>query len=254
MGRFGREWARLLAERTASLAGEYRVVVGSKNSTTVPAGCTAAPLPDLARSDIIFLTVAISAMEETLQGIAPHLSETSILCDTCSVKTYPAGLMQRIIPAPTALIGTHPLFGPDSLHPAAAAPGAPPTASKHIVAVTALRANPAQVQVCTDLLRACTLQVIPMSADEHDRQVAATQGITHLIGRILKDMGVGPEQLTTLGYQKLLEVMEQTCNDSRQLFLDLERHNPYSPGITKRLSASLERIVSEIDAPQNTPQ
>jgi len=67
------------------------------------------------------------------------------------------------------------------------------------------------------------LSVSVMTPDEHDREAAFTQGVAHYIGRVLSDLGVRRSAIGTVGYNKLLEIVEQTCNDPLQLFLDLQR-------------------------------
>ena len=42
-----------------------------------------------------------------------------------------------------------------------------------------------------------------------------------------------------MGYNKLLEIVEQTCNDPWQLFLDLQRYNPHTREMRARLEKSL---------------
>lgn len=86
-----------------------------------------------------------------------------------------------------------------------------------------------------------------MSAEEHDREAAFTQGITHFIGRVLKDMNLKPSPIATMGYRKLLEIVEQTCNDPWQLFLDLQQYNPYTKEMRNQLQTSFQRILSSLD-------
>ena len=74
----------------------------------------AATFEDAARADIVVLTVAISAMEETCARLAPLLRPGSLVIDTCSVKVWPVEIMRRHVPDKAGILATHPLFGPDS--------------------------------------------------------------------------------------------------------------------------------------------
>ena len=235
MGRFGRYWAEMLVNRSG---GKYTISVASRSHFQPPDGCVLASLEEVAQCDILFLTVAISAMEETLAHIAPIISSPCILCDTCSVKQYPCALMRRYIAPPVALIGTHPLFGPDSA-------GAH---SELLVALTPVRATDSATKTCVDIFSALQLNTITLTPEEHDRQVATTQGITHLLGRALSALNFSQQSLSTLGYRKLLDVMTQTCNDSWQLFVDLQRYNPYSAQTVSHFVEALQKIVSEISS------
>jgi len=54
-----------------------------------------------------------------------------------------------------------------------------------------------------------------MSADEHDRLAAQSQGLTHFVGRTLERFGFTPTPIDTLGTTKLHEITAQVSNDTR---------------------------------------
>ncbi len=85
-----------------------------------------------------------------------------------------------------------------------------------------------------------------MSPEKHDQLTAYSQGITHYVGRLLAELQLQPTVIDTLGYRKMLEVMGQTCNDSWQLFLDLQNYNPYAMKMRKDLDASIAKINREL--------
>ena len=86
-----------------------------------------------------------------------------------------------------------------------------------------------------------------MDAHNHDREAATTQGITHYLGRVLAELKLADSEIATLGYRKLLDIIEQTCNDSWQLFFDLQLYNPYTKEIRTSLSRSLKYIDNKLD-------
>ena len=67
------------------------------------------------------------------------------------------------------------------------------------------------------------LRIEQLSASEHDHEAAYSQGITHFIGRTLDLLKLKPSRISTTGYEDLLDIVEQTCNDQWQLFLDLQK-------------------------------
>ena len=101
-------------------------------------------------------------------------------------------------------------------------------------------------QLLEDYFSKKHMRVILMTPDEHDRMVAYSQGITHYIGRVLSDLKLKPTLINTLGYQKLLEIVQQTCNDSWQLFTDLQKYNPYTKNMRIDLHKSIERIYKSL--------
>jgi prephenate dehydrogenase len=232
LGRFGSFWAGLLS-------GSCDVWAASRDpGRTVPNGVRRVSGDELFTLPVIFLCVAISAMEEVLTGMAGKLSAGALVLDTCSVKTYPMDLMKRILPGSVSILGTHPMFGPDSARdgvkglPMILCPG---------------RITDEDLTKWKVFFSSVGLSVTVLEAAAHDREAAFTQGVAHYIGRVLKDLGVRESDIATVGFRKLLEIVEQTCNDPWQLFLDLQRYNPYTREMRTRLKKSLDAIMAAIE-------
>lgn len=231
LGRFGAFWAEMLATR-------YEVIAANRSRTRdTPKGVRRGSLEDLAACDALFLCVAISAMEPVLEELAMVLPAGALVFDTCSVKMYPVQLMERLLPAEVEIIGTHPMFGPDSARE--------PNARLPMV-YSPVRVDAERATFWHHEFEHLGLDVHTMSAEEHDRTAASTQGITHLIGRVLGELQLETSPIATLGYTRILQLVEQTCNDPEQLFLDLQRHNPYTADVRRRLRDAFDRIANKI--------
>ncbi len=232
LGRFGSFWADVLAEH-------FTVKAYNRNpDRSTPTGVERVSLPELGECDTIFLCVAISAMEPVVRELAPYLGAGNTLVDTCSVKVYPVEVMRRHVPESVGILATHPMFGPDSAGDGLA--GLP-------LIYWPERLDDEPTAYWVDWFSRIGLRTIRMSPDEHDHEAAYTQGITHFIGRVLDDLSVQPSPIGTMGYRKILEVVEQTCNDPVQLFLDLQRYNPYTTEMRSKLKASLERVLAQFE-------
>ncbi len=85
-----------------------------------------------------------------------------------------------------------------------------------------------------------------MTADEHDKLAARSQGVTHFIGRVLSEFGFGPTLIDTLGAKMLHEIKNQVCNDSWQLFEDLQTYNPHTIEMRVRLADAQARIFNKL--------
>ncbi|MGA2764467.1 MAG: prephenate dehydrogenase/arogenate dehydrogenase family protein [Spirochaetia bacterium] len=232
LGRFGYFWAELLGRHEPVFA------YSRDPARPVPPGVKRVGEDELASLPVIFLCVAISALDEVLQRMRGRFSPGSLIMDTCSVKSYPVALMRKLLPDSVSILGTHPMFGPDS--------------ARNGVRGLPLILCPARVadrdaQRWREFFTSLGLAVSVMSPDDHDREAAFTQGVTHYIGRVLSDFGVQRSAIGTVGFNKLLEIVEQTCNDPWQLFLDLQRYNPYTREMRSRLSRSLGSIMAAID-------
>ena len=88
------------------------------------------------------------------------------------------------------------------------------------------------------------MRVIEITADVHDRDAAFTQGITHFIGRVLNELQLEDSEISTMGYKSLLTIVEQTCNDPFQLFMDLQHYNPYTHDMRQKLNESLRKTMA----------
>jgi prephenate dehydrogenase len=75
---------------------------------------------------------------------------------------------------------------------------------------------------------------------------ASSQGITHFIGRVLSEAGVVSTPINTLGFNDLLAVIEQTCNDSWDLFRDLQKYNPYTNEMIDNLIGEISKLHKQV--------
>jgi prephenate dehydrogenase len=233
LGRFGQFWARLLHDQG------YDVAAFNRSSRPVDGDIHIAPLKEICRRDVLFLCTAISSIDDVAQQIAPLLSPHTLVADTCSVKLHPLRALSARLHPDQPVMGTHPMFGPDSAVDGIA--GLP-------VVISPWRCADAVVESWSLRFESAGLKVIRMTADDHDREAARTQGITHFIGRFLSTLDLSPSDIGTVGFQKIFDVMEQTCNDPWQLFLDLQRFNPYTAGIRRQMAGSFEKIIHVFDS------
>lgn len=232
LGRFGRFWASMLAVR-------HDVRVWSRNRRAdLPATLLQLPLEEALEAPIVFLTVAISALPEVLDRIAPLLRDDATVVDTCSVKSWPVAQMEQRLPAGVDIVATHPMFGPDS---AGVREDRPP------IVTWPVRDRHCRYRPLLAEFDRLGMRVEERSPDDHDREAAFTQGVTHLVGRLLDQMGLRDSSIATLGYGRLIQVMEQTCNDPIELFRDLQRLNPYTREMRDRFSEALEATRHMLD-------
>lgn len=233
LGRFGSFFSSLLSKH-------WTVKVYSRNPDRLaPDGTRRVSEEELLCLPVLVLCVAISSLKEVLRRITPKLKPGALVMDTCSVKVLPVTWMEEILPPTTEILATHPMFGPDSARNGVS--GLP-------LILSPVRIGSTRLAGWRSYFSSLGLNVYLMDPHVHDREAAFTQGLTHYIGRVLADLNLQDSQIASVGYQKLLEIIEQTCNDSRQLFLDLQQYNPYTGEMRRVLNRSLERIDACLDA------
>lgn len=224
LGRFGLFWAELLASRFDVVGTSRRV------QDRLPSGVRQVELDEALQRRIVFLTVSISAMPTVLDAIAPKIRSDATVIDTCSVKVFPSQEMEKRLPPSVDIIAGHPMFGPDS---------AGERRDKLPMIAWPIRDRYHRYTPLTGVLGELNMRIVEMSPDEHDREAAFSQGVTHLVGRVLDRMALETSPIATLGYTRLMQVMEQTCNDPIQLFKDLQRYNPYTKAMRQRFADAL---------------
>jgi len=231
-GRFGQLSVEYLSE-------DYPVYVFSRSATNQQiqaAGGLASRLEEVCARDIVLPTVPISAFEETVQTIAPLLRD-NLLIDACSVKEYPADIMRKYIPEPTQILATHPMFGPDS---------AGVTLKGQKIVLCPLRVSDGIYDKINRYLKRKGLTVIETTPENHDRQIAKSQVLTHFIGRGLSEFGAEEVDIDTEGYKRLLTILEVVGQDTRQLFLDLNKYNRFAAHMRKSFIEALVDIDEEL--------
>ena len=165
----------------------------------------------------------------------------ALVVDVCSVKTYPVQWMQTELPASVAILGTHPMFGPDS-----AAGGI----AGMKIALCRVRMSDSHYLKAVDYLTRAGLTVIETTPEEHDRQIAVSLALTHFIGRSLSAVKAGQMQIDTEGYKRLLHILDVVEHDTRQLFIDMHRYNPYAKEVRRDFMQAVEKIESELNGPE----
>jgi prephenate dehydrogenase len=196
---------------------------------------------DIARAasaDVVVFATPVDRLGEALSAARPHLREGALVMDVGSVKVLPAKAMLEGLPASVDIVGAHPLFGPQS---------AKNGVQGLKIALCPLRGGrtPEVERFLRDKLG---LQVFVTTAEQHDREAAIVQGLTHLIAKVMVQMEPLPTNLTTKSYDKLFEAIEMVRHDPPEVFDAIERLNPYSADVRERFFALAEALHKALAA------
>ena len=80
-------------------------------------------LEEVARAEIVVIAVPVARMAHLCGQLAPLLQPGAVVVDVGSVKVGPVATMREALPAHVEIVGTHPLFGPQSFGRAPGAEG-----------------------------------------------------------------------------------------------------------------------------------
>lgn len=240
MGRFGSFWASFLST-------QFKVSVWSAHSVYEPYPfikghfpVETVSLPRLCEVPVLFLCNSIGSMKEVAAQIAPHLKAGTLIIDTGSIKSYPLRQLGENLPDSIEILGSHPMFGPDSAKEGTA--GLP-------LVLTPFRCSEEKISQWKKYFLQMGLNVFLMSADLHDQKAAKTQALTHLVGRILDLMTLSIDdcEIATAGYKKLQEVTASVGKDSEDLFEAMQILNPYAFSMRKDFLSALQKVLKSIE-------
>jgi len=235
-GQFGRLAAQILK-------AHFDVLV----TDTAPGAETAArddgvafgSLKDVAARDVVVVAVPVAAMPAVFAALAPHLKPGALVADVGSVKMLPAQWMAEILPAHVDLIATHPLFGPQSAK-----------AGLEGLRFVICPIRGERHERVAAFGRSLGLTVTVTTAEEHDREMAYVQALTHLIGRSLVNLGIPDEQLKTASYQHLLELCSLIGADTFELFTAIQTQNPFAAEVAGAFVDQARSLLEQVAAKQ----
>ena len=95
--------------------------------------------------------------------------------------------------------------------------------------------------------RALKLRVFEVTPEEHDREAATVQGLTHLIARVLLKMEPLPTRMTTASFERLMQAVDMVRHDSPAVFQAIERDNPYAAEVRERFFDLAETAREQLD-------
>lgn len=231
-GSFGRFMARHLESRFTIRVHDRRDV----SDEAAQMGVRSSTLAEVAGCEIFVLAVPVQNMEEVLVELAGMPRRPEIVIDVGSVKVKPMDLMNRYLPSEVEVVGTHPMFGPQS--------GRHGIAGLKIV-LCPLRTTRLQ-RIRQFLGDELGLEVLEMSAESHDAEMAYIQGLTHWIAKALREIRLPDLGLATPAYRHLLKIEEILREDSAALFRSIEVENPYAADARRELLAKLEEIQRDL--------
>lgn len=215
-GAFGQLAATMLREH-------FAVVVHDPSAAAQDqASAQAFQVTDLASAascDVVVMAMPVSDLEGTLRLVAPHLNPGALVLDVASIKEEPARLMDELLPAHVSIVATHPMFGPKS---AAERPAG--------LSVVVCPVRDAAWRRVALFLRRQGLRVIMVTPEEHDRQAALTQGLTHLLAHALSafDHSV---PIRTRSFDMLLSALDLVKDDAPEIHEAVTRTNRHVAGV-----------------------
>ncbi|KAG2492326.1 hypothetical protein HYH03_009277 [Edaphochlamys debaryana] len=193
--------------------------------------------------EVVLLASSILSTESVLRHLpVQRLKRNTLFVDVLSVKVFPKQLLLRMLPPEVDILCTHPMFGPDSGKGAW-------TALNFMYDRVRIGNDPKRekrVETFLKFFRDEGCNMVDMTCEEHDRQAASTQFITHTVGRVLGTMQLRSTEINTKGFEALLNLVNNTNNDSFELYYGLFLYNQNATDELERLEKAFDTVKKQL--------
>lgn len=188
---------------------------------------------EVARCKYVVLAVPLGSYQEVLNSLMPLVNEETVLIDVCSVKEKSVEIIKSILPE-VQLVATHPMFGPES-------------AAESLEGHDFILCPEVSVKSAYDKIKEFALKlklnVVEISAEEHDKEIAVVQGLTFFVARALDQIGLHKQKLKTPSFGRLLHLAELEKHHSMELFKTIQQGNKY----TKEVRENFLKVTEELN-------
>lgn len=240
-GRFG----QLLTKIFLQCSNAHIQVVSSKKPLKNHKRLSFVELKEISLADLVIPCVPISAFKKTTLKIAPLLKDSAVVMDVCSVKVLPMQIMRKHLPKNVQVIASHPMFGPDSFRINKGLK----SLKLVLYNVTASKSN---YVIIKSFFEQLGLTVIKLTPQKHDKLLAWSLGYSYLVGKIGQRLKLKETPIDAHDFTLLLQNIEIVSNDSDQLFMDMQIHNPFAKEVHNKFIKVTEEILNEIRLKENS--
>lgn len=216
------------------LENDFQVTVTDARDLSSEAAARGVAWGDLAacasRSTVL-LAVPVRTLPEVLTAVAPRLRPGATVVDMASVKVRPLEWMAQLLPPGVARVGTHPLFGPDSV-PDRSIRG-------QRIVVCEAEGHAAAARSVEVVARRLGLEALRLDPETHDREMARSQALVFLLGRALSKAGLEGSEFGTVSERRVWSALHLTAADTDELYEDILRLNPFASEPARALAAAV---------------
>lgn len=191
--------------------------------------------PVCQNADLAVFCVPAKHLESVLSRVLPHLPADCIVSDITSVKENPMRQMENLWPG--AVVGTHPLFGPNHA----------PEDDLPVAVVAGSRANEQQIQKVQNFFKCLGCRVFSCTAEEHDRAMARIQNLNFITSVAYFATLAGQEELLpflTPSFERRKAAAAKMLNEDADMFCGLVEANPHSHEAARQYGKLLNLAAS----------
>lgn len=199
------------------LAKHFEVFVYDNHNREKEAQALAVKLDsfeNVVAKEIVILGMPMDKMESVLLDMRGKTQKGALIIDICSLKVFAEKLMKKHL-KDVQIIGTHPLFGPQT---AVDLKGCK-------IALCNFKASETTFLKVRQFCEQLGMNVIITTAKEHDHEMAVSQAVTHFVAHALQNSGFRKVPLSTKTSDKLMDIVDIVKQHPKALFEDMQIMN-----------------------------
>ena len=184
-------------------------------------------------------------MVETINEVAPHAPEGSLLMDVCSIKTESAEALMKYAPKNVEILPCHPMFGPRV-----------PTIKRQIIVLTPIedRAKNWFNRVQKYLIKS-ECEIVVTTPHEHDKYMSIVQGLTHFsfitLASTIRKLDINVKKSRSFSspvYSLMLDIVSRIVYQNPYLYYSIQKNNKENSYARKTLIKEgiyLSKLIEE---------
>lgn len=192
------------------------------------------------RSSVVVVSVPIGVTGAVLHEIQGALRPDQVVIDLTSVKTPFVPIMEG---SQAEVLSVHPMFAPSLSFK-----------TGQTCVVCEVRGG-ALSEVCLRAFREEGLRLVSMTPEEHDRQMAVVQGLTHFqaiaAAHCMSQTGFDPGaslESSSPVYRLRLAMIGRILAQNPRLYAEIQIFNPFVREVLEQLQRSNERLLTFVRA------
>lgn len=223
-GRMG-NWFKVFFERL-----DYKVLISDINTKL-------SNIELAQKADIVIVSVSIKETIKVIQEVRKWVKKEGLICDITSLKTKQVKAMKK---AKSGALGMHPLFGP-----------LVQTLDGQKIIFCKIKNN-YWVEFLREIFTKNGAEIIEVSPEEHDRQMAIVQALIHFtnisLAKTLYSQKITLKSLFLTSIFRLQSlIIGRILSQSPELYAEIEMENPYFKKILNDFNIEVKSLTKDIN-------
>lgn len=198
-------------------------------------------------AQIIIFSVPIEHMVKTIEEVAPHAPEGSLLMDVASIKTETTQALEKYAPSNVEILPSHPMFGPRV-----------PTLKRQIIVLTPVENRATKwLPRVKDFLNRTDCEVVMTTPPEHDKYMSIVQGLTHFsfisLASTIRKLNINVKKSRNFSspvYSLMLDMVSRVVYQNPYLYYSIQKNNRETENARQTLideSIYISNLIKEED-------